>query len=128
MVDTILKVMKEQYPDVNFDNVNFIFSKDYNRSRYFRNEEEGDKYVTPTVCISTRAMLRLYDKRSLKMKKTVLYVGHKIQMECSLIHELTHHAQYQYQVRIGNELDTTRNELEYLEKYYPEDYKEIMGN
>ena len=119
--------MSEKYPSVNFDNAAFIFSAGYKRSRYFRNNSsKNPKYSTPNVCICTRGMLMLYNKRSLGINKTHLFVGPETQMMCALIHELTHHAQYEQDKRKGNELDTTRNELEYLEKYRPDIYAEII--
>lgn len=125
LVEKALTWMKSKYPDVNFDNVEYIFSSSYNRSRYFRNQS-GGKYQMPTACISTRAELWLYDKKSLGIKKTHLFVGCQVQMICALIHELTHHVQYEQGIRIGNELDTTRNELEYLKENHLEYYNKIV--
>lgn len=105
--------MRNKYPDVNFDNVNFIFSQSFRRSRYFRNTNNV-KYPKPTVCIATTATLYLYDKRSLGIKTKSIYVGSTVQIMCAIIHELTHHVQYETKIRMGNELDTTRNEMEFL--------------
>lgn len=116
--------LKGIYPDVNFDNVDYIFSNSYNRSRYFRNASKlNDKYLAPTVCISTRPELYLYDKKSLGMTSTMQFVGTEVQVLCALIHELTHHVQYEQNVRKGNELDTTRNELNFLKENYPSVYQ-----
>lgn len=124
LVEEAINWMKNKYPTINFDNVEYIFSSSYNRSRYFRNQN-GGKYQNPTACISTRAELWIYDKRSLGIKKTNLYVGCRIQMICALIHELTHHVQYEQEIRVGNELDTTRNELEYLKENHLKYYQKL---
>ena len=124
LLSEALSWMKSRYNDINFSNLEFIFSAGYSRSRYFRNET-NPKYTIPTVCISTGWELWLYEKKSLGIKKTHLYVGSEVQMVCALIHELTHHVQYEKKERIGNELDTTKNELEYLKEYYPEYYLEL---
>ena len=68
----------------------------------------------------------LYNRPSLGMKKTSVYTGSTIQMMSSLIHELTHHVQYQTGIRMGNETDTTRNELLYLAEHEPEVYQEFI--
>jgi len=103
--------LKEIYPDVNFDNVDYIFSNSYNRSRYFRNASKlNDKYLAPTVCISTRPELYLYDKKSLGMTSTKQFVGTEVQVLCALVHELTHKAHYQEKGPNGDDLDPTRNE------------------
>lgn len=119
-----LSYMREKYPTVNFDNVGYIFSASYNRSRYFRNDS-NITYSLPNVCISTRAKLYLYEKKSLGIKQTNLFVGSDVQIVCALIHELTHHAQYETEERVGNELDTTRNELDYLKRFHSNYYKQI---
>lgn len=123
--DRAIKIMEGKYPEVNFKNTNYIFSSGYSRSRYYRNEE-NTKYPIPTVCISTRAKLHLYDKKSLNMSRTSLFVGSEVQIMCALIHELTHHVQYERNENRG-ELATTRNELEYLSENHTKHYNKIMG-
>lgn len=122
---TALDWMKAKYLDVDFDKCDFIFSAGYNRSRYFRNELANAKYLNPNVCISTRARLMLYDKPSLGVKKNNIFTGSSVQMVCALIHELTHHVQYERNERKGNETDTTANELEYLQQFHPNYYRKI---
>jgi len=127
MIEEATTWMQQRYPAVNFANVEFIFSGGYNRSRYFRNNGEygNAKYLSPTVCICTRPMLYLYHKKSLKIKQNILYVGARTQIMCALIHELTHHMQYETKISRG-ELATTANELEYLKEFSPKDYEKIM--
>lgn len=120
-----LKWMQEKYPDINFENINYIFSASYKRSRYFRNEN-NEKHKTPTVCICTRARLILYPKVRLNIKHNNLYVGSSVQIMCALIHELTHHVQYEKGERIGNETDTTKNELLYLQQHHLTIYNQII--
>jgi hypothetical protein len=124
LIESATAWMQYWYPSIDF-NVDYIFSSSYNRSRYFPNRQ-GDKYTTPCVCISTRGLLMLYNRPSLGMKKTSVYTGSTIQMMSSLIHELTHHVQYQTGIRMGNETDTTRNELLYLAEHEPEVYQEFI--
>ncbi len=119
--------MKDKYESVNFDNIDFIFSNSFSRARYFRNTN-NDRYPNPVVCISTRSTLYLYNKPSLGMKKTTCFVGSDIQILSALIHELTHHIQYETGLRIGNETDTTKNELLFLQQYSIDDYNEIINN
>jgi hypothetical protein len=126
LINDALVWMKSKYPTVNFGNVEYIFSGGYNRSRYFRNELKNAKYLAPNVCICTRATLYLYDKKSLGIKKRKLFVGSTVQIMSSLVHELTHHVQYETGIRKGNELDTTANELEYLKEYHLAIYNEIV--
>ena len=126
LLHTALQWMKSKYPSVNFDKVEYIFSAGYNRSRYFRNEVANGSYLAPNVCICTRATLYLYDKKSLGIKNNMCRVGYDAQIVSALIHELTHHVQYETNTRKGNELDTTANELEYLKQFYIEQYKKIV--
>lgn len=117
--------MKSKYANVNFENVEYIFSNSYNRSRYFRNANDV-KYSTPTICIHTTKILGLYDIKTLKIKKRFIVGDYKAQIMCALIHELTHHMQYELELPKG-ELETTRNELEYLKEYHPSYYNKMMG-
>lgn len=117
--------LKAKYPDVNFENVDLIFSSGYNRSRYFINEAKDPKYLTPNACISTRATLMLYDMKSLGIKKHSIFTGSIIQMVCAIIHELTHHVQYE-QKRSRGELETTANELQYLKENHIQFYNKVM--
>lgn len=118
--------VQQKYPEVSFDNVDYIFSSTSSRSRYFRNEDnDNPKYDKPVVQICTRGHLYLYEKRSLKLDKYEAYVGTTAQTLCALIHELTHHAQYEQNHRKGNELDTTTNEVEFLRKYMRRHYKKL---
>ena len=121
--------MKAKYPSVDFGKVEYIFSGSYKCSRYFRNELKNGqglgKYLAPNACISTRAWLILYDMKSLCLKKAKLFVGSEIQMVCALIHELTHHAQYELGLPTG-ELETTRNELDYLKEFYPKYHSKMV--
>ena len=122
---------EEEYFNLNLWKIDFIFSTTLKRSRYFRNDpNEGvfnAKYTKPVVQIDMRNMLYLYDMKSLKIKETTRFVGWRIQTECALIHEMTHHLQYELGRRKGSELETTKNELEYLKKYYPEHYDAMMN-
>ncbi len=129
LIDEAANWMQLKYPTVDFTTTEFIFSGSYNRSRYFRNElkvgQGVGKYLAPNACISTRAWLILYKIKTLCLKRTKLFVGSEIQMACALIHELTHHAQYELGLPTG-ELETTRNELEYLKEFHPEYHAKMV--
>jgi len=128
LVEKAIEWVQNKYPSVDFTTTEFIFSGAYKRSRYFRNEVECGKYLAPNTCISTRERLYLYDKKTLNISKKAtrgLKVGNEIQMMCALVHELTHHAQYELNTPKG-ELETTRNELAYLEEFHPETYKKCI--
>lgn len=127
LLQQALTWMHAQYPDVNFETAEYIFSAGYKRSRYFRNNRTEGKYVAPNACICTRAKLMLYDKKSLGIKNSILVVGSEIQIMCALIHELTHHAQHEKDERKGNELDTTANELKYLKEFHLKIYNKITN-
>lgn len=125
LINEALIWMKSKYPTVNFSNTDFIFSAGYNRSRYFRNKKKDAKYLTPNTCISTRATLMLYEMKSLGIKKNRVFTGSEVQIVSALIHELTHHAQYE-QNRSRGELETTANEVQYLKEAHPKFYNKIM--
>jgi hypothetical protein len=126
LVDAAIKWMANKYPDVDFDKPSFIFSSGYSRCRYYRNEVKDGKYLAPNVCISTSAKLGLYPMKSLGIKKTKwIFVGSEVNMFCGLIHELTHHVQYEKKLSTG-ELLTTANELEYLKENHPNYYKKLL--
>jgi len=128
LVEKAIGWLQNKYPSVDFTTTEFIFSGAYKRSRYFRNEVECGKYLAPNTCISTRERLYLYDKKTLNIAKKAtrgLKVGNEIQMMCALVHELTHHAQYELNTSKG-ELETTKNELAYLQEFHPETYKKCI--
>ena len=125
LLDSSLCWMKLKYANVNFENVDFIFSNSLRHSGYFRNANNV-KYLTPTIRISTRKIIVLYDMKTLKIKKRLIVADKKAQIKSALIHELTHHIQFELELPKG-ELLTTINELEYLKEYYPSYYNKIMG-
>lgn len=125
LLDSSLCWMKSKYANVNFENVDFIFSNSFNTSKYYRNVNNV-KYVNPTIALCTTNIIGLYDMKTLKIKKRFIVADKKAQIKRALIHELTHHVQFELKLPIG-ELLTTSNELEYLKEYYPTYYNKIMG-
>lgn len=125
MVETAISWLQIKYPTVDFSAVEFIVSGNAKRSRYWRNAQPDSKYVAPNAFIGTREYLGLYNMKSLNIKKTWLLVGREVQTMCALIHELTHHAQYELEMPRG-ELETTRNELEYLKQFHPEYHNKMV--
>ena len=116
--------LRTLYSNVDFEGINYIFSSNYVRSRYYRNKAKTGKYLKPNVCIKNDGWLWLYKKKSLKLATYDLHVGNYIQVICSLIHELTHHIQYN-ENRSRSELETTRNEVEFLRLNYPLLYNKL---
>ena len=127
IIERALAFLSAKFPTVNFDNVDLIFSGSGRRGRYFRNEKECAKYNRPTAFIPTqRKDELLYWKPSLLMvRDTVTNVGAFDVATACLIHELTHHMQYEKNIRRG-ELETTKNELEYYKQYRPDVYQLFM--
>ena len=117
--------LRQIYNNPNFDNVEYIFSNGACPSRYYRNEIPDGKYINPVIRISNRSELYLYEKKSLGLKKYALNVGNYVQVICALVHELTHHIQYN-EKRSRGELETTKNEVEFLRVFYPDYYKELL--
>lgn len=121
-IDEAKQFLLSIYPDANFDNIDYIFSHSFNRSRYFRNEIKNElvncKYIKPTCCIAVRDTNKLYRMKSLNLKYYQVKTGLQVQTICAVIHELTHHIQHN-ENRSRSELETTKNEVEYLRRYYP---------
>jgi hypothetical protein len=53
-----------------------------------------------------------------------LNVGNYVQIICALIHELTHHIQYN-EKRKSSELETTHNEVEFLRRHHINLYNQL---
>lgn len=127
ILEKALSFVKQKYPNVDFDKVDVIFSGTVRRGKYFRNDENS-KYTRPCIQVPTnREGEYLYWKPSLGMvRKTVEDVG-RYDTTCScIIHELTHHAQYE-ENRSKGELETTMNQLEYHKTFRPDVYELFMN-
>jgi len=116
--------LRSIYPNVNLDNVDFIFGKG-TRSRYFRNEN-NEKYSKPMCFISCSGTWHTYKKKTLKLTTPPhgIWLGVENKMLLVLIHELTHHIQYEENMNRG-ELETTRNEINYCNENFPEYYNKL---
>lgn len=123
-----LNFMKSKYPSVDFDKVDFIFSGTGSRGRYFRNEEANAEYKAPCVFVPTqREDEIMYWKPSLGMvRDTVKDVGRFDVMASCVVHELTHHVQYETGLNKGEVL-TTENELLYYKEFRPDVYELFMN-
>ena len=128
MLERALEFLKEKYPDVNFENVDVIFSGSGCRGRYYRNDVLNAKYKRPQIFVPTQRKDELmYWKPSLGMvREEVSNVGAFDVTTACIIHELTHHMQYEKNL-VKGELETTRNELEYYKKYRPDVYELFMN-
>ncbi len=128
IMDRALSFVKEIYPTVDFDKVDFVFSGSFCRGRYYRNGKNNATYKAPTVQIPTNRDYELmYWKPSLGMYRNQVDNVGRYDVTCSIIiHELTHHAQYELGKNHG-ELETTANELAYFKKFVPDVYALFMN-
>jgi len=110
--------MRDKHPSTDFDSVqHYIFNRGGLRSRYYRNgrnELEG-----PVVMIAWTECMSLYVMRSLGITtKKRLAVSPRVRIVSALIHELTHHHQYEHDLPRGEVL-TTANQLNWLREVAP---------
>lgn len=124
LVARAIEWLKDLYPTVDFERVDLILSESCRRSRYYRNERHV-KYTCPVARICTRPTLYLYNMKTLKIKELSLFVGREVQTMSAIVHELTHHAQYELKKPTG-ELETTRNELNFIKEVAPKYFARIM--
>lgn len=104
--------IKAKYPHICFCTVPIIFSASRHGSNFW--------HEPIRVNISTHGELHLYEKVTVgkTTPKGGLLIGTEIQIICSLIHELTHFVQLT-EKRVASEVETTKNEIEYLQKNEP---------
>ena len=124
-----LQYMENKYPKVNFDNFDLIFkgSPKQRGSNYTRRGtyEQGKKVIKKRIInLSIRPMICLYKKSDIGTYNVYQSVSHHIGGVSALIHEMTHHMQYEINGDV-NEIETTFNELEYLENYHPDVYAKM---
>lgn len=125
-IELAKQFLESQYPDKRcfkpYEEIRYIFGKG-TRARYFRNSKTFDP---PTVYINYTYMLYLYTKKTLKLDagENGVYAGREVCVQCSLVHELTHHLQYEFGWNKG-ELETTKNEIEFLRQYHPDIHKKL---
>ncbi len=118
-----LLFMEDAYPEVSFNQVRVIVTYNASRSRYYRNDY--DEHLSPTVLLNIRDNIFIYNMKSLKIKSTFAKAPFFVSGISSLIHELTHHVQYEKGLPKG-ELLTTKNELEYLKVFHPDIHKQLI--
>jgi len=108
--------MMNKYPDVKFHNFDIVFSHNLNRGRYYRNKIGYKKGERPLIQIKTsidQYGIWFYNMKSLGILQNCIQPGIKISIQLIIVHELTHHVQYERELPAG-ELLTTANELIYL--------------
>lgn len=120
LIQEATSFLETRYLFTNFEGIRYIFGKGV-RCRYFRNK---NSFEPPTVYISLRAKWYTYDKKSLGRTAKGIFVGIENHTILGLIHELTHHLQYENGWNTG-ELETTRNEIEYAKEYLPKYYNKM---
>jgi hypothetical protein len=95
-----------------FDVIKIKLSEGCNHSSYYNHSKKI------RLRIGKDNLIYLYERKSLGTYKTAVpCLDYKIIWTSSLIHELTHFIQY-YEGRRTGEVETTRNELLYLESTY----------
>lgn len=127
ILQTALDFISRKYPNVqNWEDIDIVFTaRTRARGKYYRNKNSR-KYTHPGMFVGIRPEMGVYYMKSLGIKKCWIKPGFMIATTCVLIHEFTHHAQHELGMNHG-ELETTKNELEYLKSVSLFDYKEIMG-
>ena len=129
ILNRALCFVKNKYPNVDFSGVDVIFSGSFSRARYYRNDHKDSTYQRPCIQIPTnRDDVILYWKPSLGMVRDRVNEVGRWDVTCAcIIHELTHHAQYEENKNKG-EVETTNNELEYLKEFRPDVYELFMND
>lgn len=114
-----LNYLAMRYPHFDFSDAKLKISATRNGSNFWQEDE--------VVNISTRPQLYLYAKANagLTTPKSGLYVGTETQVACSVVHELTHYVQKK-EGRKYSEVETTRNEIDYLRMNCPDDYRNLI--
>lgn len=102
-----------------FDNVELYFSTELKRSTYWPNENNS-KFTVPNALIQVETRLSTYSIKTLGVAAHNLPVGIFIATTCNLIHELTHHVQYNTNRKTKGEMEPTWNELRWLTRHDPE--------
>lgn len=125
-VPMALKFLEDKYGK-RFDNVKLLIQPNSRGSHYFSNSHRPHKKFgsVPVAGICTRGELLLYEKKSIGEYRDGFRVGPMIQTACSIVHELTHHIQF-LEKRKYSEVETTKNELDFLKMKFPEWYEMIM--
>jgi hypothetical protein len=118
-LDEALTWMRAKYPSTDFETVrHYVFNRGGSRSRYYREGRSG--ISGPLVMIAWTECMSLYVMRSLGITtRKRLAVPPRVRIVCALIHELTHHHQYEHGLPRG-ELLTTANELEWMREVVPQ--------
>lgn len=108
--------IKAKYPHINIDEAKINFSHTRNSSNYVHAYEGATEFIN----IATHGEIRMYEKVTcgLTTPHEGLNVGIELQIITALIHELTHYIQG-VEKRVYSEVETTRNEIEYLKQNEP---------
>jgi len=98
------------------------------RKRGFRIYKRGYKYTSnrdkPIRIQTNREVWHTYKRKTIGLTADCLSCEIQPNIELQLIHELTHIIQY-IEGRNMSEVETTRNEIEYANKYYPDLYNKL---
>jgi len=90
----------------------------YKRGKYMSNRDK------PIRIQNNREIWYTYKRKTIGLTADCLQCGIQPSIEFQLIHELTHIVQY-IENRNMSEVETTRNEIEYAKKYYPDLYNKL---
>lgn len=95
-----------------------------NRGRFYSNMRSS--HIKPYIQCNIHNKLYLYTRKTvgLTTPEKGLHVGYFIGMVTCMIHEITHFIQY-IEGRRYSEVETTQNEVDYLERFAPDAYERL---
>lgn len=117
--------IRSKYPDyTKGKKVNIKLSGINTRPMFYHPSKENPGGL---VRIGATSVIYLYKRKSvgLTTPEHGIHSGYLIATQCALVHELTHWVQSLRGSRYG-EVETTRNEIEFLQTYYPEVYDKLI--
>lgn len=126
-LDQAIAWMQTRHPETDFGSVgHYVFNRGGYRSRYYRRGRQAMR--GPVVMVAWNECLSLYPMRSLGITtQKRIAVSPRVRVMSALIHELTHHHQYERGLPRG-ELLTTANELAWLGEEAPHVRAKFMGD
>lgn len=106
--------MTQHYPDVDFSNITWEATGGSTKSRYFHREKRILVCHSGFVGFYRRACREIRGLRERVGTYRPSFVTPSI-----IVHELTHHVQYERNFHKGNETDTSLNELCWIREHRP---------
>jgi len=115
--------IRDKYPTLCFCGLKINLSSYIGQSHFRHCDKRGW-----SIKVHNRYKLYLYDRKNcgLKHPKGGITVSLELEATITLIHELTHYAQGVLGKRMYNEIDTTKNSIEYLKMYHPDIHRKLI--